>query len=1207
MEQTFAFKSAYSEELVGTAVTAAPEKSAQSRLHEDVLTHLTKSAVTSVSETLHLGLSEDTSKSTATWIVRAAKSVPLFCPAGRGLRAATVYGSAAALYGASEVKWGDSAENMGKDAVLGSLKGIGLKGSMDFIGAKMHGAGIDKKFWAAPAQGVAFGITGTATEVGLSRSTYHDEKGKFQGIGYGLAKTVEATANVQNLAIGAATFTLGAGGMKLLQTSAIAKAAPGLVGNRIFQNSFTGFSFGAFSGMAEEAQKQVVEGKFSGWELHRFDYGKIGKHGLFAASADAFGAAIGAKVGLPKAAETQKPVENKGEETPGAQKPAEDTIQRTVTSSVETANIQPAIVESVNRIAKSGEPTADAVLAAENVKSASTVESVTRIDQPSGQIIKDQTHLNTIVEEPLRQAVSNLWEKNIKTVGSGILERTERDWFPLGPSVHLGEYQPPYYTMKLREGELRKYEPVDDARLKVEQKAKDAEGKQFAYIVLDERTLSVENALIAREIGRFRTNRKVEIQVPVEPGTPAQQVEQAMSAIADKFKPQPMTWGFQSPLQFYRQATKAETGIPTQEWIERTVSSPEFQQQGLHYDREHNLIFQSKQLADKYNAATPAEPTWYIGPEIFGHDSRGGWRQGYVQSSIHLYTPEGQGLKRPTPETARMPQKDFSVADLLKPENAEYYLASQERFFELFGTKAFETIADRHWLEMRNKAFESVEKHWPAASVEKDRAVLLGATLFARAAERHGYIQPEEAGFIKVAIPEYLWRTPDGLRLTPEEVLHTVNSMYYDIFNLRNQPFDHNFAKQLIDRMNAPEGDNAYDKNQFRMNKKRSLESILENGLEMQIHPKYAPLLKEIQQKQSEGQIPERFISTPGKDGHEDYTPVYRAATQEERVLPLSELVKNLKIIDYGFKNKQGPILNKVSLASHDVHDHARAFWLLEQAGLFSEKADGSGYHQLMGKLSDPQRSNIFRREGELVASVAYDWRNYFDLHPQYEPQVSLKDVRRYFMSADAQGIPLSKNQQNALAYVEELMAIDPQGQSPAAKKLRHIIGGVWQETLEQKRKTDNSLWQRSDGTYQRMSATNPEYLAFVIDATRILQNHEPMMSFALNQNNLKIEKYLQDTAASSGDTPVPALRFTPEDVKTAIGNEPIVPSKTREWLMQHPGFNTRRAPIRNWMIGQQSEFDAFQIAMATWEQELKADHQRWIREQLFRDRFDLD
>ncbi len=861
-----------SEQLDGKAAIASSDQAnARERLHEDVLTHLTKSAVKSVSDTLHLDLSDDTTSSTATWVVRAAKSVPLFVPAGRGMRAAITYGSAAALYGASEVKWGDRADNMGKDAVLGGLKGIALKGSMDLIGAKMHQSGVDKKFWAAPAQGVAFGVTGTATEVGLSRSTYHDENGKFQGIGYGLKKTVEATANVQNIAIGAATFTLGAGGMKLLQTSAIAKAAPGLIGNRIFQNSATGFSFGAFSGMAEEAQKQVTEGKFNGWELHKFDYGKLGKQALFAASSDAFGAAIGAKIGMPRAAAEQK---NSAERETQTQR---ETPKET---------LPPA-----------------------------TVEAVARIDKPSGQTIKDQAHLNEIVEAPLRSAVSELWSKNIETTGSGVFHKSERDWSAFGPTVHLGEYQPPYYTMKLREGELRKYEQVDDARLKVERKASEEEGKQYAYVVLDERTLSAENARIAREIGRFREDHKVEIHVPVEPDMPAKQVEQAMLAIAEQFKPQPMTWGYKTPTQFYREATKAEYGAPTNEWMSATVNSPEFRKQGLVYDAESNLIFPSSQMAEKFNASPPPEPTFYIGPEIFGPNSRGGWRQGYMQAAIHFYTPEGQGVKRPTPETARMPREDFSLSDLLKPENAQYYLASQERFFELFGTKAFETVADRHWLEMRNKAFESVEKHWPSASVEKDRALLLGTTLIARAAERYGYVEPKDAGFIPILMPEYLWRDPAGRKLSSSEVLDNVNRVYYDMFQLRNQPFDHNFAKQLIDRMNAPEGDNAYDKNQFRVNKKRSLENILENGLEMQIHPKYAPLLREIQQKQSQGLIPDRFEQAKDADGMDVYTPVYREATREEQVIPISELVKNLKIVDYGFKTPQGPVLGKVSLA----------------------------------------------------------------------------------------------------------------------------------------------------------------------------------------------------------------------------------------------------------------------------------------------------
>jgi len=272
---------ATSEQLDGKATVASSEQTnARERLHEDVLTHLTKSAVKTVSQTLSLDLSEETASNTATWVIRAAKSVPLFMPAGRGMRAALTYGSAAALYGASEMKWGDRADNMGKDALLGGLKGIAMKGSMDLIGAKMHQSGLDKKIWAAPAQGVAFGITGTAAESALSRSTYYDETGKYRGIGYGLAKTGEATANIENLAIGAATFTLGAGSMKLLQSSGAAKAFPELIGNRIFQNSFTGFSFGAFSGMSEEARKQVKEGKFSAWELSKFDFAKIGKEGL---------------------------------------------------------------------------------------------------------------------------------------------------------------------------------------------------------------------------------------------------------------------------------------------------------------------------------------------------------------------------------------------------------------------------------------------------------------------------------------------------------------------------------------------------------------------------------------------------------------------------------------------------------------------------------------------------------------------------------------------------------------------------------------------------------------------------------------------------------------------------------------------------------------------------------------------------------------
>lgn len=1173
---------ATSEQLDGKATAASSEQTnARERLHEDVLTHLTKSAVKSVSQTLSLDLSEDTARNTATWVVRAAKSVPLFMPAGRGMRAALTYGSAAALYGASEMKWGDRADNMGKDALLGGLKGIAMKGSMDLIGAKMHQSGLDKKIWAAPAQGVAFGITGTAAESALSRSTYYDETGKYRGIGYGLAKTGEATANIENLAIGAATFTLGAGSMKLLQSSGAAKAFPELIGNRIFQNSFTGFSFGAFSGMSEEARRQVKEGNFNAWEVNKFDFAKLGKEGLFAATSDAAGAAVGAKIGLPRIGEHTNIAESEN----GGKRESRTRIE-THENAIE--RVRP--ITSMEAI-RLGEPL-------------NTVENTARIEQPSGQTIRDQAHLSEIVEAPLRKAVSELWDKNIQTTGSGVFHQTQRRWDSLGSSLHVGEYQAPYYLIKYES--QGKYSLLNDPRSQFPNTEHDM-SKKTAYIVIDEQTLSPTNQMIARKLGRVREDRMIEVHVPVEPGTPAHQLEQAMIKIANQFEHQPLNWGYMTPIEFYRQTIKTDRGIPSDAWMMEQTNAPEFKQQGLVFDAQRNLIFQSKELADKYNAAPPPEPTWYRGPETFGQQSRGSWRQAYNQVAINAYSPEAHGLKRPTPETARLQERNFDLADLSRPENAQYYLSSKERFFELFGTKAYDALADRHWLEMRNKAFESVEKHWPSASVEKDRALALGTVLLARAYEGHGHFNANEAWVLQLMVPQHLWREPSGRKLSTQEVVDQANRIYDDMNQVRQSPFDHVFAKEMLEHINGTGGDQATDKREYYHSRQLSLENVMENGWDMKVDQRYVPLIREVAQKQSEGMIPERFEKSVGEDGMDVYTPVYRQATQEERILPLSELVKNLKVVDYGFKDTKGTVLGKVSLASHDVHDHARAFWLLDKAGLFSGTADNPGYSHLMGKLADPQSNNIFRREGELVASVAYDWRNYFDSHPDYQPQVDLTDIKNYFLHADRQGLPLSKNQARALDYVERLIDADPQGQSPEAKKLRHIIGGVWQETLEQKRKTDNSLWKREDGSYQRMSATNPEYLAFVIEATQVLERQSLLMQYALNQNNLKMERYLQDVANSRGDEAVPTLRFTPEDVRTAFGEEAAVGQKTRDWMLQHPGFNTRRAPIRNWLIGHQSEYDAAELAIAAWRKEQEAEHRAWMREQLYRDRYDLD
>lgn len=1069
------------------------------RPHEDVLFHITKSAVKTVSDGLHLDLSDETTKATTAWINQTAKSIPLFVARGSKYGAVAV-GAAAVLYGASETKWGDTTENLTKDAVLGALKGVGMKAGMDLIGAKMHANGLSGKLWAAPATGVAFGVSSTAIEAGLSRSTYSDQSGQYRGLVYGLENTVKAVGNVTNLATGAATFTLATAAMRGLQVGPVARALPELMSSRTFQSAATGFSFGAFAGVSEEAHRQVAMGGFSPFDVSKFDFGQIAAKGFSRATSDATGAVIGGRIGMPSV----------------------------------------------------------------------TIEQVQRIDRPPNENIRKQSDVHNLVEQPLRSSVALLWHKNIKTLASGVFHNHEPRWSGFGSPAHIGEYQPPYYQYEVLPNR-RSYRSLNmghgfPAEPQPNQKKSNGEKPLTAYVVIDDGSLSAENKLIARELGRVREDFNIEVQVNVEPGTKAQQLETAMLEIARRFQPQPMTWGFETPIQYYRRVKNVETGVPTDEWLAAAVKDPEFTRSGMIYDPTRNLIFGSKQLAEKYDANPPPEPQWYRGPDIFGGRTRGGWRQAYNQAAVHLYSPSGQRVEMSA--NPRTPTRNFEMSDLIRPENADYYLADKSRFFELFGTKAFDTLADRHWLELRKVAFESVEKHWPAVAMERDRAINLGTVLLARACEQYGYFTADEAGTIGILVPKYLWREPSGRKLTADEAVYAVNKIYYDMFQAKQIPFDHTFGKHVAEVVR--QSDLPTDQGQFLKRPKRSLEEVLTQGWDMEVHPRYAPLLKEILQKQKEGYIPERFETSASDDGMTVYTPVYRRATAEERIIPLSELIKNLRIVDYGFGE-----LGKVSLASHDIHDHARVFSLLKQNGILGDNDGQTGYGMLMTKLANPERNSIFNRQGELVAQVAYDWRNYFDSHPSYDPAVNLKDVRDYFINADSKGLPLTKNQARALSYLEERIAKDPEGASAESKIIRHILGGVWVEMLEQKRKTDTTLWKREDGTYQRMSPTNPEYLAFAIDAARVLQKNHLELWYQLNLNNLKMERYLRGIATQADGAQVSKLHYSPQDITNPEKDYGAgLPSQTVGWMTQHPGFNTRRAPIRDWVLGFQSEYD---------------------------------
>jgi hypothetical protein len=234
------------------------------------------------------------------------------------------------------------------------------------------------------------------------------------------------------------------------------------------------------------------------------------------------------------------------------------------------------------------------------------------------------------------------------------------------------------------------------------------------------------------------------------------------------------------------------------------------------------------------------------------------------------------------------------------------------------------------------------------------------------------------------------------------------------------------------------EGDVFHEAAQFKdiddlpLSDRRPMGSVLDQGVEFQIAPQHLPLLREVADQQAKGFIPTGFKEVINENGVLEYkVQGWRQASAEEMNLPLGEITKNLKIVDYGFKDPSGhPVLGKLSLGAHDANDHLRAFRALDDAGLMGKDASGRGYADLLHDLGDFHNKDMFNRESELIASVAYNWRAFSEMHPSYEPPITLNEIAGILESGSG---PVTANQREALAYVKSL---DPA--SREAKELRH-------------------------------------------------------------------------------------------------------------------------------------------------------------------------
>lgn len=261
---------------------------------------------------------------------------------------------------------------------------------------------------------------------------------------------------------------------------------------------------------------------------------------------------------------------------------------------------------------------------------------------------------------------------------------------------------------------------------------------------------------------------------------------------------------------------------------------------------------------------------------------------------------------------------------------------------------------------------------------------------------------------------------------------------------------------------------------------------------------------------------------------------------EEDTAVPIYERLKNLKVF-----HVNDFYASKGSLIVHDIFDH---FWFglkLEEAGIFHK------YKNFFKTLGSPQLYDLFSREGELYASIAFDFRSFQQMEDNYSPLFNIDDIRNFLKEASTQ------NQKKALEIINK--SDNPE----FLKQLSYILSGMSIELMESNRKA--GFIKTLDEKFRPTDYFNffdPEHIAFVVEAVDVLFKQKDAHLQLLTNITLYIEKYLSDVAVSSDVT---RLVIGLDELNKLAKEEADFSSislQRIEWIKKNKGFESIRYSI---------------------------------------------
>ncbi len=265
-----------------------------------------------------------------------------------------------------------------------------------------------------------------------------------------------------------------------------------------------------------------------------------------------------------------------------------------------------------------------------------------------------------------------------------------------------------------------------------------------------------------------------------------------------------------------------------------------------------------------------------------------------------------------------------------------------------------------------------------------------------------------------------------------------------------------------------------------------------------------------------------------------------------EGILPVTEYLKNDKIL--GVSGFMG---SKISLAVHDFMDHVWTFDMIKKAGLLDQ------YAELFDSVGNPDSTDIFKREGEMVASIAFGVRYFQTMPSAFGPMFRSSKIEEHLDELFVRS-ELDARHMGAYRTIKALQKGSMEWQS-----LGFAFSNYLTELDEQRRKY-GAIKQRDPRSKKligELDPFSPDYMCFFIDTHSKILSSKNKHRDDLFRFHILLEEYLSSYA--KGLVPLD------EPVTVHLGNlrdidftKTTLPPKRIQWMANNYGFTATRDAI---------------------------------------------